>query len=911
MRARHRNAQMPSSRRTTRETVGSLRKAAADPVSIIFAVILLLAIFLRVVDVGRNGFSGDEAVYAGQAAVLAGSHSYNRYFILVSRGNSNFLLFQEIVSLFFRVFGVGDLVPRLVSAAFGIGLVVVVYGIGRLVIGRRGALVAMVLAAASSYMVELARLALLDTCAAFFMALTVLLFLLWEREAADPQRSRRANWYLSAFAAAAVLACEAKVTSILLLPVVVVYLVLTRSYRHLTRASLARAMLAGLVALLPALLQVVEHAGVIKSALSSSLERTSPVPWTYYLDILRSYEGLPVMIGVLLALLCTLWQWRKEDLLIWLWLLAGVAFLQFYPLKAYNYLLVVVVPLTVLSAAGVVRVGRALRERARETRFAYGAALAGVALLAGAGVTEAAIHLDAQMKSVQNPGIRAVAAWLDAHTAENAGVMTLSQGSAQYAVAFYAHRDSYPFGRFRLATVLPGGQVLTPRPTPAGKLPLDWVTTYPNQYVQDGRVTYFVFGLPVQDDPSELNYAGLRLTQRDYMSLIQAYGGKLVDRIGAGNQEQILIFKATRRLDSSALKYRIDGTHIVLTGSGFSTDSPLVAYYHNEQVGTGRSNAEGDATVSIKYPARTQRAWQFVVRDPQGYYGAVSGLAAAAMTDSLTTSGLAIKGTAFAPGTRVSITYMRHTIGWADVSARGTVSTIIHLPPRAGYHYRLRITDSVGRTASVIGLTPAKISYVQDGDNVAVSGVNFNPDAAVVIFYDGRVVGHATTNSAGNFTQSVEISGVIARAERLRAVDAYGRRASAGGLQPAAITTVQDGDTVVVQGTNFDADSEVVISYDQHHVGLTTTGPSGAFATTVVITAKIAPGDRLTATDAQGRSASMTGLRPASVTAERITGGVDLGYERELELLLSGNASALPSPIGPVPASANSGTVES
>ena len=577
-------------------TLSSLRRAASDPVNIVFVLILLLAGYLRLWQVGRNGFSGDEAVYAGQAAVLAGAHGYSRYFILVSRGNSNFLLFQEIVSLFFRVFGVGTLIPRLVSAVFGLGLVVVVYGIGRVVIGRRGALVAMLLAAVSSYAVELSRLALLDTCAAFFMALAVLLFLLWARAARDPQatdgqatdgqatdgqardpqaKPGRASWYFCAFAATAVLACEAKVTSVLLVPVVLVYLALTRSYRDLTRAALLRAALAGLVALAPAALQIAEHAGVIKAALSNSVQRTSPVPWTYYLDILKGYEGLPILIGVLVALLCAAWQRRREDLLSWLWLLASAAFLQLYPLKAYNYLLIVVVPLTVLCGAGIVRASVQLWAQARSRRLAVGAVLAGVVIVAGAGAAQAATHLDTQVRSVQNPGVRAVAAWLDAHTARNAGVMALSQGSAQYAVAFYAHRDSYPFGRFRLATVLPGGQVLTSPKTPAGKLPLTWVTTYPNQYVQDGKVTYFVCGLTEQDDPSELNYAGLRLTQRNYLALIQAYGGKLVDRIDAGNHGEVLIFEATRRASADRLKYRIDRTRIVLTGSGFTSDAPV------------------------------------------------------------------------------------------------------------------------------------------------------------------------------------------------------------------------------------------------------------------------------------------------------------------------------------------------
>ena len=65
-------------------------------------------------------------------------------------------------------------------------------------------------------------------------------------------------------------------------------------------------------------------------------------------------------------------------------------------------------------------------------------------------------------------GLREAARWLKTNTKPDEGVMTLSKGSAQYAISFYAKRDAYPFGRFRLATVIPGGKTLSPRPAPDG-----------------------------------------------------------------------------------------------------------------------------------------------------------------------------------------------------------------------------------------------------------------------------------------------------------------------------------------------------------------------------------------------------------------------------------------------------------
>jgi 4-amino-4-deoxy-L-arabinose transferase-like glycosyltransferase len=673
-------------------------RSVLAPEAVCFFVILLIASFLRLWQIGRNGFSGDEAVYAGQSAVLAGVRGYGHYFILVSRGNSNFLLFQEIVSIFFRAFGVDDVIPRVIGALFGIALVIVIYAIGRLAMGRRAGLAAMALAALSSYAVALSRLALLDTCAAFFTALAILMFLLWEKAAALPGSMNRAVCFFAAFAAAAVLACEAKVSSVTLV-------VIVRGYRGLTLRALVIAALVGFVALTPALIQVADHAGVITAALSSSIHRSSRVSWSYYPDILLRYEGALALVGALLALLYILWQRRREDLLLWLWLAVGVLYVELNPLKAYNYLLVVVVPLTLLCGAGIGRLSLIPRFRATSDRSSHGVLLAGAALVTGVGLAVAAIHLDTQVDAVQNPGVKEVAAWLDAHTGRGAGVMTLSQGSGQYAVAFYANRNAYPFGRFRLATVLPGGEVLVPKPTAPGKFPLDWIRKFPNEYVRDGRITYFVYNLEQQqDDPSESTFAGLRLTQRNYLALIESYGGKLVDSISDGHHGRVLIFRATRRSASSTLTYRIDGRYVELTGTGYDGSEQVAVYYHGKEIAKGRTDPQGRVEVAVGYPARTSRAWHFVMTDLHGHGASASGLAAPAVTIKATASGLEIAGSGFAPGTQVSISYMKATIGRTEVSPSGRVSTIIPLPPLVDSRYRLRVSDSIGRTASVINL---------------------------------------------------------------------------------------------------------------------------------------------------------------------------------------------------------------
>src|SRR3954466_12345190 len=80
----------------------------------------VLAAFVRLWRLSDVGFRGDEAVYAGQAELLGHIGGMDRWFILASRGNSNFLVYQWFVAVVYRVFGVSDTAARVVSATFSV-----------------------------------------------------------------------------------------------------------------------------------------------------------------------------------------------------------------------------------------------------------------------------------------------------------------------------------------------------------------------------------------------------------------------------------------------------------------------------------------------------------------------------------------------------------------------------------------------------------------------------------------------------------------------------------------------------------------------------------------------------------------------------------------------------------------------
>jgi hypothetical protein len=572
------------------------------------AVIVGVGALLRFWNLDRVGFRGDEAVYAGQAAVMAGVDELQRYFILMSRGNSNFLLYQRIVSLAYRMFGVSDVLARVVAATFSTLTIVVVVAIARTLYTRRTALIAALLLAVSSYSVALGRLALLDATLTFLVALAMLCLARWDR-------TSRPVW-LYAFGACVALAIQAKIVGVLLLPILGVYLLVTR--RRVPRGVVGVAAAAFLVFLSPVLLDLASNGREFGDFLSRSSRRVSHVPWTYYPTVLLGREGIVVVLlwaaGVAVAVV----RRSRADLLPGLWLLGFVGFYQLYPLKAFNYLLPSVPALCLLAARAVERVPRP---------SALGPRVAAVGALVVVFVAGVVPHQWRALHDDSFAGLEESARWLAANSPPDAGVMTLSHGSAQYVFSFYARRDAYPFGRFRLATVLPGGRIVHALPSAGGITPRDWVALWPPKLLEEGSVDYLVYYATSTtiDDPEEDALVNTS-TQRKFRELIARYGGQLVHTVYVNHEGRAWIYKASRLRKKPVVTHSVDEGVVSVRGWGFTMNSPVTLHYHNRRVATALAGSDGTLRLRFRVPARAQPPWYVVLTDSEGNYASFSGL---------------------------------------------------------------------------------------------------------------------------------------------------------------------------------------------------------------------------------------------------------------------------------------------
>ena len=581
--------------------------------------VLGIAIFTRFWMLGGTGFSGDEAVYSGQAAVIAGKSEMARYFVLISRGNSNFLMFQYLVAGAYHLFGISDAVPRIVSAVFSTLTVPIAYELGRTLFNRRVAIGSAILLAVSSYTIALGRLALLDAALGFFFALSMLFAAKWIR-------SHQKLW-LYAFAGAAALTIQVKVTGVLVLGIAALYLLASGEIREIRLRQWVRGGAVFILFMAPALIQLAADPQQFLALLGDSTRRLSNVPSSYYFLKLSSYEGFIFPTLWVLAVVIAV-RWRAQgDKLLMAWILVGTLFFQLYPLKAYNYLLPLIPAYAVITARVIISATDRLVGAARYPRLAR--IMAPVAF--GALLLSAVAPISNTLAAPQGPGLREAAMWLAEHTPKDAGVMTISQGSAQYAISFYSQRDAYPFGRFRLATVMPGGEILPPQLSSNGT-PRDWVVYWPPRLIEGGVVSYLVYWIDQPDDPPD-DPLVVTETQRQFRTLIEAYGGQLTYTVYSHHEPTVWIYQVGKLLPHPTLNVadRVPsktGVDVRVQGAGYSLGSAVTLYYHRSRLGVFQADAQGRFTAQVRLPAPVRSSYQLLAIDSAGNRAIVTGLKA-------------------------------------------------------------------------------------------------------------------------------------------------------------------------------------------------------------------------------------------------------------------------------------------
>lgn len=448
---------------------------------IVGAAIGTVAIAIRVWQVGSIGLNSDEAVYSGQAASIAGDPELGQYFPIF---RAHPLLFHSLVSVFYRVFGVDDLIPRLVGVAFGVATVYLVYRLGKLLFGTQVGIVAALFLAVVPYHVLVTRQALLDGPMMFFATLSLYLL---ARYALRPRTSS-----MVAIGAALGLAFLAKETAILFVPAAYAFFALTPAIR----VSWRRVLGASVVYIL-----VVAPFGIAVAAGGATSTGQNFLVWQLFRSANHSWAFYPAQIawaiGPLLLGAAGVALWRARDTWGWkqtlmlTWVVVPLAFFQLWPVKGFQYPLPIVAPIAVLAAQLLVgerhprKLGAQPASKAAAPRWfehpAARPAAIGIIVLSLVAVSLVRIAGPSTVPLLAGtggvPGGRETGAWIQEHAPVGARFMTIGPSMANL-VQFYGNRHALG---------------LSVSPNPLHRNPVYEPIENPDFSIRDGRIQYLVW----------------------------------------------------------------------------------------------------------------------------------------------------------------------------------------------------------------------------------------------------------------------------------------------------------------------------------------------------------------------------------------------------------------------------------
>ncbi len=436
------------------------------------AAIATPALVLRLVHLNALGFNSDEAVYAGQAASIAGDPVLSVYFPIF---RAHPLLFQTVLSVIYQ-FGVSPLRGRLLSAAFGVGTVFICYLLGKRLYGRRAGAIAALLLAVMPYHVIVSRQVLLDGPMVFFS--TVSLYFL----ARYAQTQRDGMLYgAAAFLGLTALTNE---RSVIMLGGVYLFFALVPAVKVKYHALLLSMVIFVLVVLpYPLSILFSGKSTTGEQFLAWQLFRRANHGYLFYPTMVPPAIGWVTLLAAAggLILMRRSNGWRETLLLTWC--AVPLIFFEIWSVKGFQYLLALAPPLAILAGRALSgipdRVSSALEfEKRGAVRVA--AVFIAAALLASASwnqVSPAQAGQSFLAGSGGVPGGREAGEWIEENIPKGSELLAIGPSMANI-LQWYGDRRTYG---------------LSVSPNPLHRNPVYEPIVNPDLILRNGDVQYLVW----------------------------------------------------------------------------------------------------------------------------------------------------------------------------------------------------------------------------------------------------------------------------------------------------------------------------------------------------------------------------------------------------------------------------------
>ena len=389
----------------------------------------MLSLSLRLGNIGDHGFNSDEAIYSGQAGSLAGLEEFNQHFSLF---RAHPLLLQFFISIAFTLFGVSDVIARIIPVIFGVATILVTYFVAKNLFNLNTAIVSTLILSILPYHITMTTQIFVDIPLSLFYLLTLLFLIKYIK-------TNRSTW-MYAIGISSGLTFISKEIGLFSLVSIAVYMIIVKKLTFkFSLVVIALFIFTSLPFLLPPL--IIEDA---KNALINYYEwqrgRESSASDTFYLQILL-YHGLGyILFGLcIVSIIYLIKSFNKSSpyLLLLIWIAIPLIVYHLLPLKGYNYLVSIIPPLVIIGSSCLFLVIK---------KYQWLTACLVILLIPISLEITKEFSIDNKNDfptSGPVPYVREAVIWIRENTNEESKVLTIHSSTANL-VKFYSNRDAIP-----------------------------------------------------------------------------------------------------------------------------------------------------------------------------------------------------------------------------------------------------------------------------------------------------------------------------------------------------------------------------------------------------------------------------------------------------------------------------------
>ena len=404
-------------------------------------IIISIAFFLRIWDIGWNGFNGDESIYSGQAASLLGNVDFLKDFSVF---RAHPLLMQSIVSIVFAIFGIHDVVARIVPVIFGTLTVFMTYLVGKQFFDRNVGLMSCLILALLPFHIVFSRQVLLDVPLSFFI--TLFLYLVFKYKIT---RSNISCYWTGVTCGLCFLSKE---VGIITVPIFIVFTLITRIFK----TNKLFVFISGFAfSTLPYFFLILLRKDAGNAFLQYSafqITRDQRILSAQYASTLVN-EALGYTLSLLLIVSIFLmwWEYRKskdkhtmkyKDQIILLVLTLGMLFLffQLLPSKGDRFMITLIPPAVILGCSFL---SLDTVRKWRPSKWIYVAIVPLVIVTTNVFLSNIFPIQELQISdNLGTPWHREAALWIKNNTPQNAGILT-SETRVANIIRFYSNHEVY------------------------------------------------------------------------------------------------------------------------------------------------------------------------------------------------------------------------------------------------------------------------------------------------------------------------------------------------------------------------------------------------------------------------------------------------------------------------------------